>query len=200
MTLAACDKDYDNVSQVQKTSYPTITINGGIYYSINIGGSLPTISATAYDSTLKESYPVVINGSDDVDNSTPGLYVITARATNKYGFYSDKVIYVAVTDVSPDVNLAGEYRRTANNELANVARLARGLYMTDDVGGAAALEVAALFVHINDTTIEVPPQPTDVGTLYCDNTTLHMAPGDTSYSYIVHGSGFGLAVRKFVKQ
>lgn len=197
--LAACKKDRDTVSQEQEATYPTITFTGGQFYSINTGGSLPTVAATGYDSTLGESYPVEIRGSEEVDNTTPGLYIITARSTNRYGFYSEEAVYIAVTDVPDATNLGGPWERTTG-EPVNVTKLARGLYMTDDVGGAAALEVPAVFVHLNDTTIDFPPQPTLVGTLQCTNEELSMAPGDTAMAYVVRGSGFGTAVRVFNKQ
>ena len=198
--LFACKKKYDDVSQVQTATYPTITFTGAEFYSINVGGGLPDIQATAFDSSLGESYPVELTGTDNLDNTKPGLYVVQLKSTNKYGFYSTKNVLVAVTDVSDNVHLEGLYKRTSNSEPVNVTRLARGLYQTDDVGGSPTLAVAAYFVHINDTLIDVPEQPTSAGTLSANGETLTMAPGDTSFSYIIDNPSFLDNRRTFVKQ
>lgn len=199
LTIGACKKTDDDVSHEVTVSYPTVTITGSQFYSIRVGGSVPTATATAYDSTLKESYPVDFDLAS-VDNTTPGLYVVQAIATNKNGYKGSNVVYIAVTDVPASTDLSGTYKRTSNSAIVHVTKILTGLYSTDDVGGAPSLPVTAYFAHLDDVTIVVPPQPTSVGTLSCDNATLHMAVGDTSYSYVVINGNFGTSVRKFVKQ
>lgn len=201
LLLAACRKTRDDVvSQIETVSSPTITFTGGQYYSINTGGSLPTVSATAYDSVIGESYEVTISGTEALDNTTPGLYVVNASATNKLGYTTNEAVYVAVTDVNPAINLAGPYLRVANSEPVGVTKLANGLYETDDVGGAAALQVRALFVHINDTLVDVPLQITSSGELECTGEKLSMQPGDTTLAWVVVNPSFGTALRTFKKQ
>jgi hypothetical protein len=218
LAATSCKKYPDSSTVVVVTpSYPTVTINGPIYYSIPVNAAAPSVSASAYDSLLKESYPVAMDAST-LNSSLPGLYVVSIKATNKYGYSSSANVYVAVTNVSASTNLAGTYKRTANSELVHVTKLANGLYETDDVGGvpaASAFDIPAVFVHIDDTTIQVPKQfiPDLGGELYCSKDpnsngdtrestfcSLTMKPADTSYSYIVFGSGFGKAVRTFKKQ
>jgi len=199
--FGACRKSRDEVvSQVVEVSAPTISLSAGEYYSIPVGGSAPSVSATAFDSTVGESYPVTIVGADEIDVNTPGLYVIQATATNKFGYVGQRNVYVAVTNVSPNINLAGSYIRTANNEPVGVTKLANGLYETDDVGGAPTLQVPALFVHINDTLVDVPLQPTINGQLECTGERLRMQPGDTTLTWVVVNPSFGTAPRTFKKQ
>lgn len=201
-----CKKE-DNVSKVVKVSYPTLNIPGGIYYSINTNGSLPTISGSAYDSILKESYPLKIEGAEDIDNQTPGLYIVQATAANKYGYKSFQNVYVAVTDIPSSYDLSGAYKRAATGGIANVQEVANGLYVTDNVGGVVAatnpdLIFPVLFVHIADTVIDLPAQVTPVGTIEAVEEKLKYSP-DTMYQYRLNrgGTAFGTtATRVFVKQ
>jgi hypothetical protein len=196
----SCRKRTDEVSQVVTASYPIITISGDQYYSIHVGDPLPTISASSQDTVLNENYPVTVDAST-LDNSQPGLYVVTAKAKNKYGFVGTKSVYVAVTDISDEIDLSGTYIRTANQAEVHIDKLARGLYMTDDIGGAPTLQVPALFVQIDETNLSVPPQPTEqVGDISASDATVNMSPGDTTISWIVQNPFFGTSLRTFKKQ
>lgn len=197
--FACCKKDDKKVSQVVTVSAPTISFTGSRFYSIPVGGAIPTIAATAYDSVIGESYPVSYDVSN-IDNTTPGLYVVVFNTKNKYGYTSQDVAYVAVTNIAAGLNLSGTYKRTSNNEPVHVTEVANGLYETDDVGGAATLEVPAYFVTINETTIELPEQPTIAGDLYAVNGSLHLAAGDTTFTYAIRNASFGTAARTFKKQ
>ena len=204
--IVGCKKE-DNVSKVVNVSEPTLSLPGGIYYSINVGGSLPTIAGSAYDSVLKESYPLKIEGAEDIDNTTPGLYIVQATATNKNGYKTFQNVYVAVTNIPAPYDLSGEYLRSATGGIANVQEVANGLYLTDNVGGVAAasnpsLIFPVLFVHIKDTVIDLPAQVTPVGTIEAVEEKLSYAP-DTAYQYRLSkgGTAFGTtATRIFVKQ
>jgi len=204
--IAGCKKE-DNVSKVVNVSYPTLSLPGGIYYSINTNGSLPTISGSAYDSILKESYPLKIEGAEDIDNQTPGLYIVKATATNKNGYKTFQNVYVAVTDIPAAYDLSGSYLRAATGGIANVEEVANGLYVTDNVGGVVAasnpdLIFPVLFVHIKDTVIDLPAQVTPVGTIEAVEEKLFYTP-DTTFQYRLSrgGTAFGTtATRIFVKQ
>lgn len=205
LLLAACRKSRDEVvSQIETESYPTITFTGSQYYSINTGGSLPSVSATAYDSVIGESYPVSITGTEALDNTTPGLYIVNATAKNKFGYITNEAVYVAVTDIADAVNLAGEYTRVSNSAPVTVTRLARGLYLSNNISGAIPVTAGSpgLFVQINDTLIDVPLQPSEAfGEFEAISETLQMQPGDTAYSYILSPANiFAQNVRVFKKQ
>ncbi len=210
----ACNKEYDKVSEVKNVTYPTITFAGQPYYSINVGGDVPAFVATAYDSTLKERDSVSIVGIEDIDNTTPGLYIINARAANRYGFYSTSSIYVAVTDIPATTDISGRYIRTATGGIVTVQKLARGLYQLDNLGGVArtaanaSLLFPVFFAQSNDTTLLIPPQSTAAGTItvkdeydHPNQAILHRSPTDTNFKYaITSGGSFGTAVRTFKKQ
>ena len=200
VSMTACRKVPDNVSSVEKASYPTITILGSQFYSIPVGGSLPAVAATAYDSIIKESYPVSLDASS-IDVNTPGLYVVPIKSKNKFGYISSTNVAIAVTDIDPAWNLSGEYARTANGAIVNLTQIANGLYEVDNVGGAPTLPVVGYFVQINDTTIDFPLQSTsNVGEIDCTGETLTISGVDTSYAWYVVNASFGPALRTFVKQ
>ena len=205
LTIAACKKDdRDSGSFVTDVSYPTISFTGGEFYSIRTGGTLPEVSATSYDSTLNESYPVQIVGAESIDNTVPGLYVISARAKNRFGFVRSEQVFIAVTDIPDSVDLSGEYAR--GTAIAVVSRLARGLYRTDNVGGTVgATQTSAIFAQLNDSTLDLPEQEVPgAGTIEAVNAKVYVnATGDTTISYrFSNGGGFfnTTATRVFVKQ
>src|SRR4051812_18578416 len=196
--LAACKKE-DKVSQEVVVSTPTITVTGDQFYSIHVNDPVPTITATAYDSVLGQSYTPTVDMTV-VDNTTPGLYVINITVKNRNGYQGQSVAYVAVTDIDDAIDLSGTYERVGTGAEVHVTKILRGLYETDDVGGAPTLPITAYFAQLNDTTIDLPPQPTEAGTLSAENASVSMMPGDTTFTYIVVNGSFGTAQRTFQKQ
>lgn len=199
LTLAASCKKYDDVSQVVNVSYPTITITGDRFYSIRPGDPVPSVAATAYDSILRESVSTVFD-PNGVDASTPGLYVVPITAKNRNGYVSSDVVYIAVTNIPDDYDLSGTYLRAATGANVSITKIARGLYETDDVGGAPSLPITAYFVQLTDNTLQLPPQPTDVGTLSAVNAQVNKVDSDTVITWAVRNASFGTALRTFVKQ
>lgn len=200
VTVISCRKVPDNVSTVEKASWPTITISGSQFYSIPVGGSLPTVAATAYDSVLMENYLVSLDASG-IDVNTPGLYIVPIKAKNRLGYISSVNVMIAVTDIANDWNLSGEYRRTANNALVNLNEIANGLYEVDNVGGAPTFAVVGYFVQLDDSTINFPSQPSELaGEIDCVDEVLTISGVDTSYGWKVVNPSFGPAFRTFVKQ
>jgi hypothetical protein len=204
LAFVSCKKKYDTVSTVVVPSMPTFTFPQGQYFSIPVGGTVPTVSVTAYDTILGENITVTDTGT--VDNSTPGLYILTAIAKNKNGYTNTSAIYVAVTNVSPGIDLSGSYLRAATGQLVTISKKAAGLYLTDNVGGVldipgnAPFIIPAVFAQLDDTTLVLPPQPTSAGTLYATNATVTMGPADTTIQYKVINASFGTSLRTFQKQ
>ena len=201
MAFTACKKSENTVSTLNTYSTPTITVSGSQYYSIGIGGALPSITASSYDSFYQESYPVVIDQST-LDNTTPGLYVVNITAKNKYGMKGSKGIYVAVTNIPATVNMAGNYLRLSNLQAVTVTKHANGLYEIDNVGGVlppSTAIVPALFVQVDDSTMSFPLQSTSAGDIYGSGATINMA--DSTFRYKIIGGPFNPnAVRVFQKQ
>lgn len=207
LVYAGCKKKDDIVSTTVTVSYPIITIAGSQYVSIPVGGSFVPPDATAYDTFYKE-HPTVVKDLGSLDNTTPGLYAVTYSAKNHYGFVGTANVYVAVTNISDSLDLTGWYQRNATpGRSAYVRKLARGLFMTDNVGGvdttnpATGARVSAAFAVLNPTTIDLGSQLTTDGPLSASFTSLTLAPADTEYAYIINLSGFSsTALRTFIKQ
>lgn len=199
--LTACRKRNEIVSTIYPVSYPAITFTGSKFVSIPVGGTVPGIAATAYDTLLKEVC-VVEQGPGTIDVNTPGLYFQEFVTKNSHGYRTTDVAFVAVTNVPSSANLDGLYKRVGNNAEVNIVRKANGLYETDNLFGSApgGTFEKAYFVHINDTTIIMPNQPTSLGMLKTSNAKLHMAPGDTTYSYKLQSLTSNSTLRTFKKQ
>jgi hypothetical protein len=201
VVLTSCDKNPDPVSKVVTVSYPTITLNGDQIVSTVVGtgayadpGATGTDDVTGATSTLS---PVLNN----VDLTSPGFYSVKYSMKNSNGYITESTRLVLVTSVDPAVDLSGPYHRVSNNQGVTVTKRGTGLYTTDNVGGVANNPAFIFDVYmgqVDDANLVVPTQPSALGgDIYCDNTTLDISPADTSYSYIVRGSGFGTAVRVF---
>lgn len=199
VVAVSCKKRHEeNVSQVVTPSTPTVTLTGEQFYSIPVGGTIPSISATAYDSTLMEVDPTTYDASV-IDNTKPGLYVVPIVARNKNGYKGSTVVYVAVTNIPSTVDLSGNYLRSTGAPVV-ITKVANGLYSTNDVGGAPTLQVEAFFAQLDETKLDFPVQPTSVGDLSCTNATVSNVNGDTVLSWIVVNGNFGTSLRTFKKQ
>ena len=203
LVLSCRNRETDEVSDVVPVIIPQITLKGAEYVSLGLNETYTDLGATMYDSLdniRKDLEPV----SNNIDVTTPGLYVVTFNYRNRHGFEKTTERYIAVTSVNPSIDLSGSYVRSANDAPVNVEKISTGLYKIDNVGGVIPPSDAVLPVvmaMINDSVITIPSQsvPNGYGTLDCSEETIQFSP-DTSFSYIVENSGFGAAVRTFIKQ
>lgn len=199
LVFAACKKE-DNVSKVVDVTYPEITLKGDKYITIDVNGSYTDEGATVFDDVTGTSSDIEATYSS-LDPSTPGLYYMQYTAKNANGYITSVARYIAVTDYADGVDLSGVYERSSNGVQVNLLRMSRGLYMTDDMGGAN-INDAGYFVVINDTTIDFGPQYSEtIGTeIYAVNAALEIGPTDTAYTYALRAPGYGTGQRTFVKQ
>jgi hypothetical protein len=118
--------------------------------------------------------------------------------------YSKKNVFVAVTDVPAAFDLSGNYRRNAGSMgVAEVTKVKTGLYYSSNIFGATAAGSIAgfYFLHVNDSTIIIPEQETDFGTMKVKDVSFSMVPGgDTLYKYALTSLTTNDAVRTFIKE
>jgi len=199
--VGACKKTDGTVSTLHNYSTPTLIVSSGDYYSIPVGGPLPEITATAYDSFYNETATVVYDQSK-LDNTTPGVYPVIASARNKYGMMSKRTLYVAVTDVT-GYNLAGTYRRAETSDTVSVTRLANSFYaITDLVANGASDAMHAVpghFVQTSATELIIPMQDSKYGPVHGTEGVVLMAPGDTTISFRLHNNAVSPVLRTFTK-
>jgi hypothetical protein len=200
-------------------SYPTITIKSGQYFSFPVGGGpLPdanNIVATAFDSFYQESLPIVVDASH-LTNLSPGLYVATVSAKNKYGYVGYANIYVAITPISDTFDISGVYH-VKNSTLVDtfrpaiVTKLGKGIFSTSNVFGADTGKnkkgvVPAVFAVTSTTSIDFGMQRTpgttlsSSGVFAAQNGVLDVVPPDTSFSYSPMLNGVGAQQLIFQKK
>lgn len=200
--FGACRKKENSVSTLVTYSTPIISVTSGNFYSIPVGGSVPAITATAYDTFYKESYPVQIDQST-LDNTEPGFNIVTVRSKNKYGMEGTARVYVVVTDADPSLNLAGTYMSSLGGA-STLTKLATGFYRTDNVGGVMPTDanfIGAYIIQTSTGTITVPYQNTAFGPLSSIADSLSLAPADTFYQYAISGnSSFSNDTVRFQRQ
>ncbi len=205
LAIAGCKKQTGNVSVVKTASYPIISIAGPRFVSIPVGGMFTPSNAYAEDTFYKEK-PTVVTDLGSLDNTKPGLYTVVYSAKNSNGFVGTAVVYVAVTNISDSFDLSGYYFRLSDpNRVAFVTKLARGLFMTSNVGGvdtgdaSTGAVVGAVFASLDTATIDFGSQPTSEGTLTASSASVSYP--DTTISYIINLNGFSnTTMRSFVKQ
>jgi len=206
LVYTGCKKPENLVSVIHTYSTPIISVSGSDYYSMMVGGVIPTITATSFDTFYQASYQVVVDNSS-INVNVPGLYTVVLSAKNLYGMEGTKDVYVAVTNISDSLDLSGWYQYLSiANRSAYVTKLARGIFMTSNVGGADTTDittgpvVSALFAVTGNASLDLGTQSTTDGTLTASSEALNMVPADTTLNYALNLKGFSTAVRSFKKQ
>ena len=200
VAFGACKKNQGTVSTLHNYSTPTLVVSSGDYYSIPVGGALPVITATAYDSFYNEEATVVYDQSK-LDNTVEGVYPVVASARNKYGMTSTRTLYVAVTNVT-GVDLSGTYYRTETSDTVSVTMLANGLYRISDAVANGASDTMhrapAYFAHVSGDGLVMPAQSTSFGPISASAGAVSISTS-TTISYILHNNMLAPVVRTFHK-
>lgn len=205
--LSACRKKTEDVSIVVPVGHPTIALIGTPVFSTPIGtGTFTDPGAKGYNDLTGDSVTLTAPSSNNVDLTTPGFYSVVWTYTINNGYIdytANKSRLVLVTPVNPAADYSGTYSRTSNGVQVHLTRIGPGLYTTDNIGGVAGATTDDYLFDVylgqtSDTTLEAPPQPNNLGgTVTIQNGTFSVSALDTSFSYVVIGSGFGTATRIF---
>jgi hypothetical protein len=198
--LLSCEKE-DETEHISKvTTYAVVKLKGEEWVALPQGGTYTDAGAEA---TIGEK-PVEITTTytpSAPNPDVPGVYVITYTATNEDGFSASVTRKVGViSPATAAMDLSGSYKRNAGAEgISTVTKLAPGLYQTDNVGGVAEGGPATTvkFFHYEGDKLYGPPQNVQGSTFSVVDGTVK--PG-VSYSWVVINSGYGDAMRTFVKQ
>jgi hypothetical protein len=197
--VSSCERDLETEGITTKiTYYPVITLAGEQWNTIMVGETFSDPGVTAMEGDTE--IDVVITG-DVVDVNTPGVYTIEYTATNVDGYSATERRYVGV--ITPDVvgvDLTGAYKRTAGAlGVSTVKKIGDGFYSSDNVGGVATPGpgTTVYFYHYEGNKLGVPPQVVAGSLFSCTNATVNIG---VSYSWVVINSGYGTALRTFVKQ
>lgn len=200
LAVASCKKHENTVSELHNYSTPTIILQDGQYYSMPVGGLLPAIKATAYDSFYHEDATVVFDQSK-LDVTVPGIYSVFATAKNKYGMGNTDTLFVAVTDIA-NVDISGRYVQVATSDTMTLTRLANGFYHTSDAVGVGLSDTAnvlpAMFVQTSATSLVMPTQYNKkFGSFSATNGVVNLSSTDTTYEYNLQNANFSSGTRTF---
>jgi hypothetical protein len=195
LTLLSCEKETKDISRI--TYFPDITVKGEQWQQIPVGGTFTDAGAVA--TAGSDELPVTTTGTVDVN--TPGVYIIEYSAVNSDGFSVKNYRYIGVIDPSVvDTDISGVYKRNAGAlGLSTVTKISGNLYRTNNVGGIAAPTDATsvYFYYYNVGEIDVPFQDNGFNEFECIDESISEG---VSYSWVVLNSGYGAALRTFVKQ
>ncbi len=194
-TLLSCEKETKDISRV--TYFPEIEVKGEQWQQIAVGGTFTDAGAIATAGATE--IPVTTQG--EVDVNTPGVYTIEYSAVNSDGFSVKNYRYIGVIDPSvTETDISGVYKRNAGAlGLSTVTKISGNLYRTNNVGGVAAPTDATsvYFYYYNVGEIDAPFQDNGFNEFECIDESISEG---VSYSWVVLNSGYGTALRTFVKQ
>jgi hypothetical protein len=145
------------------TFYPTLTMAGSQYVSIVRGGVYTEAGVTAKEG----SSTINVTTTGAVNTSQPGLYVITYSATNKDGFAvtTSRTVVVLSAHENAGVDLSGKYDYVNGGFTSTVAKVAEGVYTTDNSWSAATV-IPVVFISLDGLAISVPNQATGFGPVF----------------------------------
>jgi hypothetical protein len=195
-------KDQVGISKV--TYYPILTLLGDEYIVLASGSAFTDPGATAEAGGVT----VDVSVSGTIDSNTPGVYLLTYVAVNKDGFSAsvNRFVVVYSTDASAAANdFSGSYARTSNGQIAVWTKIAPGVYMVLNPGGAAGTSLTVIAFNPTGYIINVPSQPSSDGSITsCTNadggSDVIMDNSTNTYAWHVVNPGYGTALRTFVKQ
>jgi hypothetical protein len=196
--LASCKKELTSEGVSRITTYPTITVKGDVFMSVNKGATFTDPGYIAKVGSEDVTSTVVVDGK--VNTNTPGVYILSYTVTNSDGFPASGKRWVGVIDVDAQAqDISGTYVRT-NGQPVTITKKGLGMYTTNNVGGVPGNPAFIYDVYFYNTagnTLVVPLQPDALGgEIYCDNITFT----GTVLKWVVHGGSYGTSVRTFNKQ
>jgi Domain of unknown function (DUF5011) len=197
VVLQACKKENDYPSQVVKLSFPVMTLNGNAILVLNRGDVFTDPGCSWKDTVTGETGTV--NSNATIPTTSDTIVVISYTAVNKYGMKSSITRTVAVTGIPNSLDISGAYLRAATGQTANISKIDRGVFFSDNIGGNSTGDVG-FFMIKTDSSILIPEQPlASSGTADFAQQSINYGPPIT-IKYQILASGYGTSVRTFVKQ
>lgn len=194
--LCSCEKSDSTRGLSTITNYPIITLNGDQWNTVSLGGSFIDQGVVA----LEGDTEIEVTTTGAVDTNTPGVYTISYTALNKDGYSASEYRYVGVIDPSVvGTDMSGTYKRNAGAQgISEVTKISENFYRASNVGGIAVPDasVAVYFYHYAEGLLGVPYQNTPGNAFECMDATVELG---VNYKWVVLNSGYGTALRTFVK-
>ena len=177
LIFSRCDRELDSEGIASGLiRYPSITLNEGSSLALVAGeDSYQELGAVALLGADDISNQLVIDGVENIDASTPGVYpvnysvTITTELEQELTVTETRYVIVTSDDIS-DVDLSGDYIGSgfsASPLTMTVTKLGNGWYRIPDVLSSSN-GIAATFAHLGGNVLVIPNQPGPFGDL---NTT-----------------------------
>lgn len=204
--FSSCEKSLDSENVSKITSFPLIEVLGEKLITIPVGGPYTDAGAKAFAGTTE----IKITTTGTVDVNKPGVYIISYTAENEDGFKATSKRWIGViTSEAKADNLAGKYQRDAGKKgISTWTKVKDGLYKATDVGGAILPDQYVYVFNTEKDIVIVPVQPlggsgSDASCTNAEGTEkisfLSRTVGDASYKWVIINSGYGTALRTFLK-
>jgi hypothetical protein len=170
--FSACEPELESEGIAEGViRYPSIILNEGPSQALVAGeDAYEELGAVALLGADDISSQLVIEGEEDVDASTPGVYPVNYSVTITNELNEPMTVtqtrYVLVTseDIS-DVDLSGDYVGSGFSSsplTMSVTKLGNGWYRIPDVLSSAN-GIAATFAHLGGNVIIIPNQSSGFG-------------------------------------
>lgn len=203
--ISSCEKDpiisnADMVGTSKVTYYPIITLSGNSIVAIPNGSAFtdPGVHAVAGTTDV----PVVTSGL--IDAGKDGVYSLTYTATNADGFSSTANRTVVVYTTSPEAaanDFSGTYLRPATGVTSTWTKIAPGVYVVQNPGGAAAgTDLIVVAINPSGLTITIPTQRASDGSISSSRNEVYINSNPPTYKWVFLNPTYGTGLRTFVKQ
>lgn len=189
--------------------FPLISIKGSRFLTITQGGSFvdPGVTATLNGDTTNYT---ITSSPAALDPNTPGVYTLTYTAKNAQGFTASdwRMVVVVPSSVASDPiasknDFSGTYLRAVTGVTSTWTKIATGVYIVENPGGAAAgAGNLAIVVNFSGNTVSIPSQldPYFGGTISTSSETYNTAATPVTYSWVFNAPNYGTSLRTFTKQ
>lgn len=194
--LSSCEKDTEGVSK--ETAFANFEMTGDPIMFLKPGATFtdPGVKATENGAALE------VKSTGTVNTSVTGVYQIDYAAVNSDGYPGTTSREVVVFDVSPDVaeaDLSGSYARDTNGSLAVFTKIAPGVYLVSNPGGAPGTNLVVIAFHISPNSVAIPEQVSNDGSI-TSSTGNAYNPATKTLVWTIRNPGYGTAARTFTKQ
>jgi len=203
--LVACNKTSihntdEKIGISRVTFFPVLTLNGERYTTIAVGSGFTDPGIVAKEG----SADIMYTKSGSVNTNVPGVYTVTYTAVNRDGFPASLVRTVAVYSTDADAasnDLSGMYLRAATGLVSSWTKLAPGVYLVTNPGGASVgTNTNVVVFNSTGNNIHMPSQPAGDGTEMTSSDEILTPGSPAKYVWKILNPGYGTALRTFIKQ
>lgn len=198
--FSGCKKDgivstETNVGNSTITYFVDLALTGASTMTISKGDTFSDPGAVA----TENGKAVTVSVAGAVDNSKPGIYVLTYSAVNKDGFAKSvsRTVVVAPGNEMPGVDLSGTYSAT-NGLVATVSKIGNGAYFMTNCNHPLT-PIAGYFFSTDGLAISFPKQMTNYGEMYSTAGTYTPATKKAVWTLTIPSAGY-TRTRTFTRQ